>query len=266
MSFNANAIQKWYSTLHCDRIGEYNGMSNNKQYYLVIRGRRPGVYRQWHGEEGAAKQVQGFSNALYKGFATLADAKAWVATLPESERLSAEAWLAEQLDHEPEAAVSPDTVVMYTDGSALGNPGPGGYGVVLRYNQHYKELSGGFRRTTNNRMELMACIAGLRTLKRPMRVVIYSDSKYVVDAVQEGWVQRWQAKNWMRTATEPAQNADLWAELVQLCTVHQVQFVWVPGHSGVPDNERCHQLATAAAQQPNLPPDIGFEQADDQTP
>lgn len=235
-------------------------MSQKQQYYLVVRGRQPGLYQQWHGADGAKAQVDGFPNAWYKRFATLADVRAWVATLPPEERAQAEAFLPAEAETLP---VSPtgtpaDTVVMYTDGSAIGNPGPGGYGVVLRYNDRYKELSGGFRHTTNNRMELMACIAGLRALKRRLTVTIHSDSEYVVQAMQQGWVQRWQKNHWMRSANEPVKNADLWAELLALCERHQVTFVRVPGHSGVPDNERCHELALAAAQQPDLPPDEGF--------
>ncbi|WP_322490099.1 ribonuclease HI [Chloroflexus sp.] len=234
-------------------------MSQKQQYYLVVRGRQPGLYQQWQGANGAQAQVDGFPNALYKRFATLVAAREWVATLPPAERAQAQALL----PAEAETPVSPTdtpagTVVMYTDGSAIGNPGPGGYGVVLRYNSHYKELSGGFRHTTNNRMEIMACIAGLRALKRPIAVTIRSDSEYVVQAMQKRWVRRWQANNWMRNESEPVKNADLWAELLALCERHQVTFVRVSGHSGVPDNERCHELALAAAQQPDLPPDEGF--------
>ncbi len=235
-------------------------MSQKQQYYLVVRGRQPGLYQQWYGADGAQAQVDGFPNALYKRFATLAAAREWVATLPPAERAQAEALLPVEAETLP---VSPTgtpagTVVMYTDGSAIGNPGPGGYGVVLRYNSHYKELSGGFRLTTNNRMELMACIAGLHALKRPMAVTIHSDSAYVVNAMQKGWARRWQANHWMRSTNEPVKNADLWVELLALCERHQVTFVHVPGHSGVPDNERCHELALAAAQQSDLPPDEGF--------
>ncbi|MCS6889678.1 MAG: ribonuclease HI [Chloroflexus sp.] len=235
-------------------------MSNKQKYYLVVRGRQPGLYRQWQGADGAQAQVDGFPNALYRSFATLDAARDWAATLPPDERAQAQALLPAEIESvlAIPTDTSAETVIMYTDGSAIGNPGPGGYGVVLRYNSHYKELSGGFRLTTNNRMELMACIAGLRALKRPMAVIIHSDSAYVVNAMRKGWARRWQAQNWMRTESEPVKNADLWAELLQLCEYHQVEFVRVPGHSGVPDNERCHALAIAAAQQADLPPDEGF--------
>ncbi|MBO9339143.1 MAG: ribonuclease HI [Chloroflexus sp.] len=236
-------------------------MAPKKTYYLVVRGHKPGLYQQWHGAEGAAVQVQGFPNALYKGFATLEAAHEWIRSLTPANQALAQQLLtmSNAVDSAEHPQIPADIVVIYTDGSAIGNPGPGGYGVVLRYNHHYKELSGGFRLTTNNRMELMACIVGLRSLKRSMQVKLYSDSKYVVDAIRNGWAKRWQINNWMRSKTEPAKNADLWAELLMLCERHQVEFVWVSGHSGVPDNERCHELATAAAQQPDLPPDIAFE-------
>ncbi|MEN9251514.1 MAG: ribonuclease HI [Thermostichales cyanobacterium HHBFW_bins_127] len=151
-------------------------------------------------------------------------------------------------------------VTIYTDGACIDNPGPGGYGVVLIYGQHRKELSGGFRYTTNNRMELMAAIVGLKSLKMPCVVKLYSDSRYLVDAMQKGWAKRWQANGWRRTAKEVTANPDLWEELLRLCGQHQVEFIWVKGHAGNPENERCDQLALQAAQQNNLPPDPGWEQ------
>ncbi|MEJ5311098.1 MAG: ribonuclease HI [Anaerolineae bacterium] len=150
-------------------------------------------------------------------------------------------------------------VTIYTDGSAIGNPGPGGYGVILRYGEHCRELSGGFRRTTNNRMEILAAIEALRALKEPCVVTLYSDSQYLVDAITKGWVKRWQAKGWMRTKNERALNVDLWLQLLPLLEEHAVTFVWVRSHVGNPDNERCDILAKQAAAQQNLPPDEGYE-------
>ena len=150
-------------------------------------------------------------------------------------------------------------VTIYTDGGALGNPGPGGYGVILDYRGHRKELSGGFRHTTNNRMELMAAIEGLRALKEPCRVTLYTDSRYLVDAMEKGWARRWQANGWRRNKKEEALNADLWEELLRLCDLHEVRFVWVKGHSGHPENERCDRLVQEAARQADLPPDSGYE-------
>lgn len=154
-------------------------------------------------------------------------------------------------------------VNIYTDGACKGNPdGPGGYGVVLIYtdsnNQtHRKELSAGFANTTNNRMEILAAIVGLEALKKPCEVSLYSDSQYLVKAIEEKWVDRWQKNGWMRDVKKKikAKNVDLWQRLLKAMAPHKVTFHWVRGHSGHPENERCDQLATEAAAQPNLPPD-----------
>ena len=138
-------------------------------------------------------------------------------------------------------------VTIYTDGSALGNPGPGGYGAVLRFGEHRRELSGGFRHTTNNRMEILAAIEGLRALKTPCKVTLYTDSQYLVNAITKGWVRRWQSKGWMRNKKEEAKNPDLWERLLELLDKHQVTLHWVKGHAGHPENERCDELAVQAA-------------------
>ncbi|GAB4211503.1 MAG: hypothetical protein OHK0012_04080 [Synechococcales cyanobacterium] len=151
------------------------------------------------------------------------------------------------------------SVEIYTDGACLGNPGPGGYGVILIYGDHRQELSGGFRLTTNNRMEILAAIMGLQSLKKTCEVTLYSDSKYVVDSMTQGWAKRWQANNWLRNRREKALNPDLWSELLRLSDQHTTSFRWVRGHSGHPENERCDQLAVAAARQNGLPRDLGYE-------
>ena len=143
-------------------------------------------------------------------------------------------------------------IEIYTDGACSGNPGPGGYGVILRSGTYEKELSAGYKETTNNRMELRAVIAGLAALKEKCRVKIHSDSKYIVDAVQQGWARRWKKNNWYRNKKERALNPDLWQELLRLIDLHEVQFVWVRGHSGHPENERCDRLAVTAAAGENL--------------
>lgn len=138
-------------------------------------------------------------------------------------------------------------VDIFTDGACSGNPGPGGYGVILRYKGVNKELSGGEPNTTNNRMELTAVITGLAALKEPCEVTLYSDSRYIIDAIQKGWAKKWQANHWMRNAKEPALNSDLWEQLLGLLERHQVTFVWVKGHAGHPENECCDQLAVQAS-------------------
>ena len=139
-------------------------------------------------------------------------------------------------------------VEIFTDGACSGNPGPGGYGVILRYKGVSKELSGGEERTTNNRMELTAVITGLSALKEPCAVTLYSDSKYIIDAIQKGWAKKWRANGGMRNAKDPALNPDLWEKLLDLLEKHEVTFVWVKGHAGHPENERCDQLAVQESQ------------------
>lgn len=139
-------------------------------------------------------------------------------------------------------------VDIFTDGACSGNPGPGGYGVILRYGTTEKELSGGEAVTTNNRMELLGAISGLRALKEPCSVTLYSDSQYLINGMTKGWAKKWRANGWMRNKTEKALNPELWDELLTLCDYHQVQFVWIRGHAGHPENERCDRLAVTAAQ------------------
>jgi len=137
-------------------------------------------------------------------------------------------------------------VTIYTDGACSGNPGPGGYGVVMIHGSHRKEISGGEAQTTNNRMEMMGVIVGLQALKTPCEVDLYSDSRYVVDAIEKDWVTRWKQNNWMRNKKEPALNVDLWEKMLPLLVMHKVSFHWVKGHAGNPENERCDELARAA--------------------
>jgi ribonuclease HI len=152
-------------------------------------------------------------------------------------------------------------VTLYTDGACKNNPGPGGYGVVLLFDSHRKELSAGYRKTTNNRMEILAAIAGLEALKEPCQVHLYSDSQYLVNAIEKGWAIRWQANGWKRNSKEKAINPDLWERLLLLCKTHKVEFKWVRGHAGHLENERCDVLATSAILEPNLAVDEGYEKA-----
>lgn len=146
-------------------------------------------------------------------------------------------------------------VIMYTDGAASGNPGPGGFGVVLKSGVHRKELMAGFRKTTNNRMELLAVIVGLEALKKPgLEVTIYSDSRYVVDAVEKGWVFGWEKKGF-----KGKKNPDLWQRFLSIYRQHRVKFVWVKGHADIPENERCDQLAVQASQSDRLQVDFYYE-------
>jgi ribonuclease HI len=230
-----------------------------KKYYAVVRGRKTGIFSTWFGAGNAEEQVRGFAGARFKGFPTIDEARSWLqkpqsAAPGKKKRSTVKSKI-------PTPAISTEQAdfIIYTDGGCSCNPGPGGYGAVIIADGKRRELSGGFKHTTNNRMELMACIAGLRGLKSGCSVVIYSDSKYVVDGITKGWAKKWRANNWMRNKIDPAQNADLWAHLLDLCEKHSVRFVWVKGHAGNPENERCDQLATQAASRKDLPLDRAYE-------
>jgi len=226
---------------------------NKKNYYAVAKGKNPGLYKTWGGAGGAEDQVKGFDGAQFKGFYDLGDALDYLTEhdihVPEHDSYVPK--------YEP---VDENRVHIYTDGSSIENPGPGGYGVVMTYKGHRKELSTGFRKTTNNRMELMACIAALQALKKVSRVTIFSDSKYVVDSISNGWAERWRLNGWQTDSKKTIENADLWRTLLDEYQKHDVQFIWVKGHAGKKENERCDELAQKAARGENLAVDNGYEQ------
>lgn len=149
-------------------------------------------------------------------------------------------------------------VSIYTDGACSGNPGRGGFGVILNYMGRTREISRGFECTTNNRMELMAAIAGLGALTEPCNVTLYSDSKYLVDSVNKGWIESWQKNGWKNSKKEKVKNRELFEELIRLMGIHDVTYIWVKGHDGHPENERCDLLATSAAKAENLEVDEGY--------
>jgi ribonuclease HI len=152
-------------------------------------------------------------------------------------------------------------ITLYTDGAARGNPGPGGYGVVLRAGKHYLEKSDGYSLTTNNRMELLAVIVGLEALKIPdSNVTVYTDSKYVSEAVNQGWLFGWEKKGFAKK-----KNPDLWRRFLTVYRKHKVKMVWVKGHANIPDNERCDRLAVEASKLPSLPPDEGYMRESDES-
>lgn len=233
-------------------------MAIKKKFYAVAAGRVPGIYSSW---PQAQRQVEGFAGARFKGFATHGEAAAWLADpgLRSPVRRGKTAGVAAGAGELPVAPADGE-VVIYTDGGAINNPGPGGYGVVQVHNGHRKELSGGFRLTTNNRMELMACIVALRELEyrdRPVR--LYSDSSYVVNGISKGWALGWRRRGWVKADRQPAVNPDLWGQLLDLVAELKITFHWVRGHCGNPLNERCDQLAVAMARNAGLPADEGYE-------
>ena len=231
-------------------------MAVKKKFYAIASGLVPGIYDNW---PLAQAQVAGVKGAKFKGFATRAEAEAWLknpvyapAVKKSSSTKKAAAKVAVPKDGE---------VTIYTDGGALNNPGPGGYGVVQIYKGIRKELSGGFRMTTNNRMELMGCIVALKELEyRDKKVHIFSDSSYVVNGITKGWAKGWRKRGWVKSDKQPAINPDLWAQLLELVEELDVTFNWVRGHSGDPLNERCDELAVSTARQSDLlPEDLGYK-------
>lgn len=152
-------------------------------------------------------------------------------------------------------------VTVYTDGACSGNPGPGGYGVLMKSGKHTKEMSQGYRKTTNNRMELLAVIVALQALTRPCEVTLYSDSRYVVDAIEKNWAKSWKARGWKKADKQPALNADLWAAVLDQLAKHKVKLVWVKGHASNEGNNRCDEIAVAASRSGHLLIDEGYEQA-----
>jgi ribonuclease HI len=230
-------------------------MGKSKKFYAVVRGAQPGIYTDWFGPGGAEQQIRGVAGALYRGFASLTEAQEW---MKNPHRGKAESLRAVPSSPSTPSGRKPGTIVIYTDGGCLTNPGPGGYGAIIVEGNSRIELSGGFRLTTNNRMELAACIAALKAVKIPSDVILHSDSRYVVNGIGKGWARRWRACNWMRTKSEAAENSDLWKQLLTLCDRHRVTFVWVRGHAGHPENERCDKLATVAAQGADLREDRAY--------
>ena len=236
-----------------------------KKYYAVARGRKTGIFSSWTGPCGAEQQVKGFSGACYKGFATLEDAQKWLADekadVPKNSLQHRTLFRTrdDTVTRTLQGAAGKDIVEIYTDGGCLINPGPGGYGVVIIDGNTRKELSGGYRLTTNNRMELTACIEGLRAAPPSLPVRIYSDSRYIVNAINHGWAYTWRKNGWIRSQGAPVENSDLWDQLLSLCDGRSVEFVWIKGHAGTPENERCDRLAAAAMARKKLPPDRAYE-------
>ena len=233
-----------------------------KKFYAVARGRKTGIFTAWFGDGNAESQIRGFAGARYKGFTTIDDARDWLRKMESAPSAVKPAGKRSGRDAPPpvrQRKAGPGEIVMYTDGGCSCNPGPGGYGAVIISGTDRTEISGGFRHTTNNRMELTACIEGLKALPDKSAVLLHSDSRYVVNGISKGWAKKWRAGGWMRTRSEPAENYDLWQQLLDLCDRHDVEFVWVKGHAGNPENERCDALATGSAAAGGLPPDTAYE-------
>ncbi len=233
-------------------------MATKKKYYAVAIGKKPGIYKTWFGDAGAKVQVQGFPKARFKGFPTLAEAKVFLREIPADQYEKKVP--AEKKKKTSSVPLKSGGTSLFTDGSALNNPGPGGYGLVILEEDKRRELSGGYRLTTNNRMELLACIVGLKALKKKTAVTLYSDSRYVINGITKGWAKKWKKNGWVKSNKEPALNSDLWEEFLGVLDEIDVEFVWVKGHAGQEENERCDSLAREEAGKPNLPSDIFYEE------
>jgi len=226
-----------------------------KKYYAVAKGRKPGIYNNW---PAAQSQIEGFPGAVYKGFTSTIEAEEWMKSPVYSK--SASGSNTAKVRNPGSTMPKEGEVTIYSDGGCSGNPGPGGYGVVKIYGDQREELSGGFRLTTNNRMELTGVIVALRNLEsKNIPVTIVTDSSYVVNGITKGWAKSWRKNNWIKSDKKPAVNPDLWSELLDLIEPLKVTFVWVKGHAGHIHNERCDELAVAAAKGKNLPVDEGYK-------
>jgi len=226
-----------------------------KKVYAVAAGHQPGIYDNW---PEAERQVKGYAGARFKGFADRAEAERWLRD-PQYRQATARSSREPQQPASDLPAPRAGEISIYTDGGCRHNPGPGGYGAILIVDGKEEELSGGFQRTTNNRMELMACIVALRALKQRNRpVTLTSDSSYVVNGISKGWAKNWRRKGWIKSDRQPALNPDLWGELLELTEKLDITFQWVRGHAGHPLNERCDQLAVASSRAADLPVDEGY--------
>lgn len=227
-----------------------------KKFYAVAKGRNPGIYDNW---PEAREQTEGFAGAVYKCFPSLREAREWMKNPSSSATPDQSSKRVKNIL--PHGPLSGDCVIIYTDGSSSGNPGPGGYGIVQLYKGEKKELAGGFSLTTNNRMELMAVIVALRELEyRNVPVMLYTDSNYVVNGINKGWAQKWRNNNWIKPDKQPALNPDLWSELLDIIKPLEITFVWIKGHAGNIFNERCDELAVSYSRNKNLHEDRGYNQ------
>jgi ribonuclease HI len=233
------------------------GNMGKKKYYAVAVGKRAGVYTTW---PEAEKQVKGYPGARFKGFPTQKEAEAWIAggqTAGQAVRKPVVKKAKKSNSSEP--VIDPAKVTIFTDGGAINNPGPGGYGVVTIIDGKEQEYSGGFRMTTNNRMELMAVIVALTKLKvRNRPIILHSDSSYVVNGMSKGWAKKWQRNDWRKSDGKSAVNPDLWEKLLTLVAGLDIEFKWVKGHAGYTYNERCDQLAVGFSRKSGLPVDEGY--------
>ena len=227
-----------------------------KKFYAVALGRQCGIFADWPSAEA---QVKGFAGARYQGFASEAEARTWLLDPVYQKKARPENGSA-PIQMQP--GKRRDAVTVFTDGGCINNPGPGGYGIVIEAFGEQQELSGGYRLTTNNRMEMMAAVVALEKLRQCTAPIdVYSDSSYLVNGLTKGWARKWRNNGWQKSDGGLALNVDLWQRLLFLIEELDVHFHWVKGHAGNAGNERCDKLAVAAARQPGLPADQGYQAA-----
>ena len=237
----------------------------SKKVYAVFQGHQPGIFDSW---DKASLQVKGFKGAKYKSFSQRNEAIEWLrdcvlaAKDPVAQQLID--LIKSQTNNGPTGSNSslPDSneeIIIHTDGGASPNPGVGGYGVVLQKGSKRKELSAGYQLTTNNRMELLAVIVALQALNESSKVVLHTDSKYVVESISKRWVYGWKKRGWKKSDGKRPENVDLWEELILLLKNHKVEFRWVKGHAGNTENESCDALAAEARKNKNLLVDTGYK-------
>ena len=231
--------------------------------YAVFQGHVPGLYDSW---EAASVQIQGYKGARYKSFAQRNEAIIWMReqVLAASEPVVPaiiDLIKAADLPSAAESKSNDKRIVIHTDGGAAPNPGIGAYGIVLQQGRLRKELSAGYQLTTNNRMEILACIVALEALREHSQVILHTDSKYVVDSVMKGWAKGWRRKGWKKSTGQRPENVDLWIRLLELLERHDVEFNWVKGHAGNAENERCDQLVNEARISSTLLIDRGYLKA-----
>lgn len=232
-----------------------------KKFYAVAVGVTPGIYGNWPEAEA---QVKGFGGAKYKGFVTREEAAQWLNGVASGKDMPSSG--SNKISKKKPKKVmatepsDPNVIRLYTDGGSINNPGPGGWGAVIIFDGNEVELSGGFLLTTNNRMELMACIMALEKLEiRDKKIMLYSDSSYVVNGIEKGWAKSWRRNNWLKSDKQPAKNSDLWQRLLDVREELNVTFNWVRGHAGNVYNERCDVLAVQEARKESDIVDIGYE-------
>lgn len=224
-----------------------------KKFYAVAVGRKTGIFTDW---ASAEKQVKRCAGAKFKSFPTEKEALAWMDD-PVYEKKAGKT-----KEHKPATNVNfgKDDIVIHTDGGSINNPGPGGYGAVIERDGERQEYSGGFRLTTNNRMEMTAALVALQKVgETTQKIHIFSDSSYLVNGIEKGWARKWKSKGWKKGDGQIAVNSDLWQKLLDLLDVLNVKFHWVKGHAGHELNERCDKLAVAAARNEPTAVDAGYE-------